>query len=478
MRPLPPTGSHNVLLIVLDTVGADHLSLYGYDRPTSPTIVELALRGIRFDRAQATCSWTLPSHCRMFTCRWHHELSTGWLTPLDGTDPTLPEFLGSRGYATAGFIANTGYCGVDSGLNRGFAAYQDFIFPRLTVFKTAVLVDRSVDGLKEIEGLLEDWLYFDRVSPGVEFLWWLFKIDRKEAMVVNREFLDWLSRRRQPERPFFAFLNYFSAHIPYQPPEKGIHRLAVKPRTMRDANLLRDWSLLNQKGPSPHQVNFVRDSYDDCVADLDEQLGRLIDELARRPVLERTWVIITADHGREFRRTTRRVLARDESLPPAAPRSPRDHPSGGRPLATSGHRVGEPAGAGSDDRRDPGFPGGFSLSREPLARFWNVSSPTASPLAAATDPVLSEVVPRQSVGSNSSQWLNEPGWPLAALNDGDWVYIRREGDVLDELFHLREDAHERHKLAREPAMQPTLERMRGALGRLTAGPLTTERFNP
>jgi hypothetical protein len=115
---------------------------------------------------------------------------------------------------------------------------------------------------------------------------------------------------------------------------------------------------------------------------------------------------------------------------------------------------------------------------EPLARFWNVSSPTASPLAAATDPVLSEVVPRQSFGSNSSQWLNEPGWPLAALNDGDWVYIRREGDVLDELFHLREDAHERHKLAREPAMQPTLERMRGALGRLTAGPLTTERFNP
>jgi hypothetical protein len=74
------------------------------------------------------------------------------LTPLDGTYPTQAEFLGSRGYATAGFIANTGYCGVDSGLNRGFAAYQDFIFPRLTVFKTAVLVDRSVDGLKEIEG--------------------------------------------------------------------------------------------------------------------------------------------------------------------------------------------------------------------------------------------------------------------------------------------------------------------------------------
>ncbi len=414
----------------------------------------------------------------MFTCRWPHELSTGWLTPLDGTYPTLPEFLGSRGYATAGFIANTGYCGADSGLNRGFAAYQDFIFPRLTVFKTAVLVDRSVDGLKEIEGLLEDWLYFDRVSPAVEFLWWLFKIDRKEAMVVNREFLDWLSRRRQPERPFFAFLNYFSAHNPYQLSEKGIHRLAVKPRTTRDANLLRDWSLLIQKGPSPHQVNFARDSYDDCVADLDEQLGRLIDELARRPVLERTWVIITADHGESFGEQPG-VFLHGTSLyhpqlhvplviiPPAGGPSPRvvTETVSLRALAATIVEI-------------LGFQAGSPFRGERLARFWNVSSPTASPVAAATDPVLSEVIPRQSVGSNSSQWLNEPGWPLAALNDGDWVYIRREGDVREELFHLREDPQERHNLAREPAMQPTLERMRGALGRLTAGPLTPERFNP
>src|SRR5262249_45638238 len=127
MRPLPAPGSPNVLLIVLDTVGADHLSLYGYQRPTSPTIDELAPRGIRFDRAQATSSWTLPSHASMFTGRWPHELSVGWLTPLDGTHPTLAAFLGARGYATAGFVANTTYCASDSGLGLGFAAYHDYI---------------------------------------------------------------------------------------------------------------------------------------------------------------------------------------------------------------------------------------------------------------------------------------------------------------------------------------------------------------
>src|SRR6185312_12424484 len=97
-RPIP-TGAPNVLLIVLDTVAADHLSLYGYSRPTSRSIDELARRGIRFDAAQAAASWTLPSHAAMFTGRWPHELSAGWYTPLDAGYPTLAEFLGSRGYA-------------------------------------------------------------------------------------------------------------------------------------------------------------------------------------------------------------------------------------------------------------------------------------------------------------------------------------------------------------------------------------------
>ena len=70
----------------------------------------------------------------------------------------------------------------------------------------------------------------------MEYLWWLFKTNRKEAAVVNREFLDWLSRRRQPERPFFAFLNYYDAHYPYELPATGIHRFGVKPRNDRETD--------------------------------------------------------------------------------------------------------------------------------------------------------------------------------------------------------------------------------------------------
>src|SRR5262249_9531213 len=97
---------------------------------------------------------------------------------------------------------------------------------------------------------------------------------------------------------------------------------------------------------------------------------------------------------------------------------------------------------------------------------------------AGSTPVLAEVVPIQSFDQDSSQWLNMPRRPMAALTVGDWTYIRREVDVREELYHLREDAQQRHNRVGDPGLQPMLERMRGMLGRLTAGPLTSQRFNP
>ncbi len=216
--PLPSPASANALLIVLDTVAAEHLSLYGYERATSPTMVELAERGIRFDRVQATSSWTLPSHASMFTGRWPHELSASWRTPIDRAYPTLAEFLSARGYATAGFVANYFYCATDSGLQRGFALYRDYIFPGLSAFKSASLVDRTVRGIRGVELFFEDWLDIDLLRTPVQRLWLLVNADRKDAAVVSREFLDWLARRPQPERPFFAFLNYYDAHCALSAP--------------------------------------------------------------------------------------------------------------------------------------------------------------------------------------------------------------------------------------------------------------------
>ena len=149
-RPLPPANSPNVLLIVLDTVRADRLSLYGYERPTTPNLERLSKRGIRFDRARATAPWTLASHASMFTGHWPHELVTEWMTPLQGNLPMLAEYLGAHGYATAGFVANVLYCSQNSGLARGFTHYEDYILEKLAPLRTSGLVERTTTMIAKV----------------------------------------------------------------------------------------------------------------------------------------------------------------------------------------------------------------------------------------------------------------------------------------------------------------------------------------
>jgi arylsulfatase A-like enzyme len=474
-RPVPPAGSPNVLLLVMDTVAARHLGLFGYHRATSTTLSELAERGIRFDSARSASSWTLPSHAIMFTGRWLHELSVGWLTPLDQAQPTLAEFLGAKGYATAGFIANTFYCAADSGLARGFTRYQDYSFPELTVLKTAVLVSRALEGFQTIAYFTEDWLETARLMPYVERVWRALDTDRKGASAVNRELLAWLDARGQQERPFFAFLNYFDAHFPYQLQPGRVHRFGVEPTDNYQRILIQHWWELDKSTLSPEGVAFANDAYDDCIADLDEQIGKLVDELERHGVLGRTWLIIASDHGESFGEHAG-IFCHGKSLyeselhvpllfiPPGGNATPQavKEPVSLRDLAaTIVDLTGQQAGAP--------FPG------TSLARLWKPRAQVVGDQPGIASPALAEVVPNDVFNRDAWGVPNQLP-PLGALKDEDWSYIRREGDAGDELFHLRRDPREQHNLAADPSAQLTLKQMRAALDRLTEGPLVSKRF--
>jgi arylsulfatase A-like enzyme len=480
-RPLPAPGSANVLLIVLDTVAADHLSLHGYARPTCPTLDGLARRGIRFDRVQATSSWTLPSHASAFTGRWPHELSAGWLTPLDGTHPTLAEYLATRGYATAGFVANLFYCGADTGLGRGFTTYRDYIFRELSAFKMAALIHRPVEGLRAIDDFLSrriDTTFFQGL---------LLRFDaanRKPAAVVNREFLDWLSRRRQPDRPFFAFLNYFDVHYPYKLSGSGIHRFGVRPRTRREIELIERWRTVDKLKLSAGEIAFVRNSYDDCIADLDEQLGCLIDELERRAILERTWLVITSDHGESFGEQPG-IFSHGTSLYQPQLHVPMVIVSPARSPSPSTRVISETVSL----RDVPatvldvlGLGAGAPFPGASLARLWGHRSPPdpIGPGAADASPALSEVIPTDPLDQDPAHLLEgrRGVWASLAAGDAIYLWIWQRGAVHEALFDLRADPNESLNLAAEEAQQPVLERMRAALDRLTAGPLTPERFRP
>jgi len=283
--PAAPAGAPNVLLITLDTVRAESLSLYGYSRPTSPQLERLATAGVRFDNALTTAPWTLPSHASMLTGRFPHELSIGWTTPLDGKYPTLAEVLSERGYETAGFVANSTYCTYESGLSRGFAHYEDcpISFGEI-VFSSSL--GRSIANNHSIRRVVG---YYDILG-------------RKTAEELNRDFFDWLSSRKV-QRPFFAFLNYFDAHEPYLPPQPFYDefRSSNEPRkNWLIRHSLRDGERSNKREMSAEEIKIENDAYDASISYIDHHLGLLIDTLSDRGLLGNTLVIITADHGELF----------------------------------------------------------------------------------------------------------------------------------------------------------------------------------
>ena len=117
-------------------------------------------------------------------------------------------------------------------------------------------------------------LHESRLSP------YLVGFRKKDAGSINRAFLDWLSHRRQPARPFFAFLNYFDAHDPYVLPAGAKYRFGLKPRRPADFIFLRQyWEVVDKLTLRPVYRRLGEDSYDNCVAYLDERLGDLFDEL-------------------------------------------------------------------------------------------------------------------------------------------------------------------------------------------------------
>ena len=124
-----------------------------------------------------------------------------------------------------------------------------------------------------------------------------------------------------------------------------------------------------------------------------------------------------------------------------------------------------------------GLASGSPFAGESLAAGW--ASPSMETAVEPTGPfsALSEVVPIDPVEPESAELLSRRrAW--ASLAEGDWIYIRREGGDPEELFDLHTDGRERHNRAGDPTLESVIGRLRRKLDKMTAGPLTHERFNP
>lgn len=272
MTGRPPEGAPNVILIVVDTLRADHTSAYGYTRPTSPYLETFAREGVLFDRAISTASWTLPSHVSMLTGlepEEHHAEETQLQNP---NLTNLAEALHDRGYRTGAFSANGFYFSRTERFGRGFGRFEDcFYSVRDMISRT--MVGREID----------DALLWPLRLPTLE--------RPQTADQVNEAVLSWADQDRS--RPVFAMLNYIDVHGPFLPPEPYRHQFSTpKPRSQR-IGMLRG-SLRRPTGAAELQDRM--DVYDGSIRYVDRKLKELFESLNERG-RGNSLVIITADHG-------------------------------------------------------------------------------------------------------------------------------------------------------------------------------------
>ena len=448
----------NVLLVVMDTVRADHVSLYGYGRATMPNLDRWAKRGVVFTGARSTAPWTLPSHASMLTGRWPHELSADVDHPLDATYPTLASVLADRGYATGGFVANTYYCNAWYGLDRGFGRYEDF--PENVQVSIAEVIRSSKLGRKLIHKL-----GYKEEKPGE-------KGSRKSAATINRDALAWISGLEG--EPFFAFLNYYDAHGPFEPPDD--HAWRFGPGTTDPSKRVATFSQVDVNAvdapgggendgaasgrgrrPKGQPVARLVDAYDECIASIDEQLGNLLDGLDGRGLLDDTLVIITSDHGEHF--GDRGLFGHGHSLyaplidVPLLVLAPRGHRIG-----SEGLRVVDPVSLRDIPATVADILGvDFPFPGRSLARLWE---PDASATTRLAEIPLSEV--EQQKKFPPSPHVPASTGPLWSLVEGTLVYIR-DSHGQEQLYDRATDPSEMVNLAELPARKAELDRLRTAL---------------
>lgn len=254
----PPLSAECVILITLDTVRADHLSLHGYELPTTPHLESLGRQATVYTRARAAAPWTLPSHATLFTGLYpfehgartydQAEVRANNVGELADEFLTLAEAFKRHGYRTGAVVANGAYLRPRFQLDQGFDEYQ---------------------------------------------------VERAYADEINRLAFAWLEQNG--EQPFFLFLNYMDAHGPYNcAPSEGFPDLGeVTPSNQ----LLRALHpvVCGEDEPLPtDSLDHLIAQYDNALANLDIGLGQLFEKLRELELFDKALIVITSDHGEYF----------------------------------------------------------------------------------------------------------------------------------------------------------------------------------
>ncbi len=275
----------NVLVFMVDTLRADALGCYGYEKKTSPEIDAFAADAVRFEDCRAPSPWTKPSVASLFTSLYptqHACVQTREILVPEAE--TLAEVLRSSGWRTAAFTDNP-FVSPEFGLGQGFD-HVDYVRP--SVIANGTLIGKALFMLRLLSLVGEPGGVGHEAGRGAQHL-------------VEQGLLPWLDAR--DEHPWFAYVHIMEPHLPYDPPRTDAESFGLPRGTPYEApppyNGVLPFSVAPE--PAPEFVQRLRAQYDGEVRDASRWFGRTIDELKARGLYDNTIVVFVADHGEELR---------------------------------------------------------------------------------------------------------------------------------------------------------------------------------
>ncbi len=285
-----PAPRPNIVFVVWDTVRADHTSLYGYARKTTPFLDEFAKNARVYDDCISAGSWTVPSHASMFTglLPGEHGAQHGH-EYLDDGFVTLAERLRDSGYQTFAWAANP-HVSSEENFLQGFEVEQHpwdeaSLERAIAIFKAKLPDSTATNEMRE------------RADKRGESRWVV-----KAAGELGREgFLAW-EAQRDKSRPFFAFFNYMEAHRPLIPPRKFREQLLtpaqVEATYATEFTWPETWAYCFGVHEYEHgELDVLRDVYDAALLELDALFAELVRSLEERGLADNTVIVLIADHG-------------------------------------------------------------------------------------------------------------------------------------------------------------------------------------
>jgi len=288
--------NQNILLIVMDTVRRDRLSIYGYDKEVCPSLEELSKEALVLEHAISPAPWTLPVHASLFTGLYPSEHGASQERPyLPKDSVTLATSLSKSGYSTACYSSNA-WITPYTGLTSGFEDIDSFfeIIPRPLLSKPVAAFYawfwRKINSQPRFNSFATKLVEMGNEIH--EYLSVNSKLSDSKTPTVIDKTINFIDSHDQ----YFVFINLMDAHLPYNPPQNCRDKFAPN----ADPNSVCQNSKEYNSGArdiSQDEWDQIRQLYDAEIYHLDSQLGRLFDWMKANKKWDETLIIVCADHG-------------------------------------------------------------------------------------------------------------------------------------------------------------------------------------